>query len=258
MPSDLLPTKRELLLRRTLYSADGPASLTSRPRRLVPILALAALTLLWLLGAFASPTPHPITTLLREAKRKHAAAAAARPRSLGQAYAQYVALNGRLPPRGFDSWYALTVRLEACRLSGFKELRDSLQVWWALEPREIRARQDALGAEDHKKMGWVRVRDGHVHDWDEMVRRGYPTGVEDQVRHKGSRSAFEEMLQEVEREGGHLPDGEFMRRGAPPLRRRHRQWRVARGWKRLSRVLTPFPSCFEWICLSTTWTSRAW
>lgn len=211
MPSDLLPTRRELLLRRTLYNPDASALLSSPRRRLLPILTLAALALLWLLGAFSSPARHPVTTLIRDARLKHDAAAAARPRSLRQAFDAYVALNGRLPPAGFDGWYALTLRVEACRLSGFAEMADSLAVWWALEPREIRARQAALGEESHKKMGWVRVRDGHVHDWDEMVERNMSTGVEEEVRHKGSRSAFEEMLQEVERLGARLPDGECAR-----------------------------------------------
>lgn len=236
MPSDLLPTRRELLLRRTLYNPDGANSLASRRRRLIPILSAAALTLLWLLGAFSSSAKHPITLLLRDAKLKHDVAVAARPKSLREAYTAYVALNGRLPPRGFDDWYAMTLRIEACRLGGFREMSDSLKVWWALEPREIRARLDALGEESHKKMGWVRVRDGHVHNWPEMVEKGFPTGIEDQVRHKGSRSAFEEMLQEVERFGGKLPDGQSggakeCGKGAPPLRRarcaRHVTVRIA-------------------------------
>lgn len=235
MPSDLLPTKRELLLRRSLYTNPEPDTLASvlrQPRRLLPVLTFLALTLIWLLRSFSSASPHPIQQLIREATAKHAAAEAAHPTTLRQAFDSYVALNGRLPPRGFDTWFHLSKHIGACRLSGFKEMSSSLAMWWALEPAEIRARNAALAMEDHKKMGWVRIRDGRVRDWDEMVEMGLVTGPEGQTRWKGARSALEEMLQEVDRNAVWLPDG---------------QWRAQCGWTTDARR---FPHCLKLTQLS--------
>lgn len=201
--------------RRSFVGANGAAgralavvARTSWMNRLVAVaLVLFFLKVVPLPHIFSTPAlPHPIPGLIAGAEAEHARRIASEPQTLEAAYERYVARHGRRPPKGYDGWYNFAVRRGACRIDGFDEMYRSLAVWWGLEGSEIRDRMDRLGKAGHGGLGRVRLRNGRLVRWREMVEQGVGIGAAN-LEDSQARTAWENMLDELIKEGVRLPDG---------------------------------------------------
>ncbi|BGP01873.1 capsular associated protein, glycosyltransferase family 90 protein [Rhodotorula toruloides] len=183
---------------------------TSWTNRLVLVaLVLFFLKVVPLPYIFSTPSlPHPIPDLIGRAEAEHARRLSSEPQTLEEAYKLYVARHGRRPPKGYDGWYNFAVQRGACRIDGFDEMYRSLGVWWGLEGSEIRDRMDRLGKAGHGGLGRVRIRHGRLVRWREMLDEGLGVGAAN-LEGSQARTAWEEMLDELIREGVRLPDADF-------------------------------------------------
>lgn len=186
----------------------GVVARTSWTNRFVFVaLVLFCLKVVPLPYIFSTPSlPHPIPSLIARAEAEHARRLASEPQTLEEAYARYTARHGRRPPKGYDGWYNFAVQRGACRIDGFDEMYRSLRVWWGLEGSEIRDRMDRLGKAGHGGLGRVRIRNGRLVRWREMIDEGLGVGAAN-LEGSQARTAWEEMLDELIREGVRLPDG---------------------------------------------------
>ncbi|BGP50176.1 hypothetical protein JCM10450v2_006087 [Rhodotorula kratochvilovae] len=197
--------------RRLAMKAGRAVASLGWTHRLV-LLTLAFLALKILPLPFTAPISlhHPIPRLIAAAEAEHARRAASEPQTLEQAYARYVSRHGRRPPKGYDAWYNFAVQRGACRIDGFDEMHDSLRVWWGVEGREIRERMERIGAagDGASALGRVRVRDGRLVRWAEMLEAGVAVGASN-MDDQYARRAFAEMLDGLIDEGVRLPDVDF-------------------------------------------------
>lgn len=180
------------------------SSAASVPQRLRgPVLAALAFVLVLTLRALlpAGLQPHPVPILLEAAAREHAALRASRSTSLRAAYARYVQAHQRRPPPGYDAWFYAAESVGACNVDDFGEMYRSLELWWALEPAEIRARAEQLAG--MHALSRVRVRDGRPVPFGELEESGVVSG-----KTSYARTALEGMLSAaVDRWKANLPDG---------------------------------------------------
>lgn len=149
---------------------------------------------------------HPLPSLLSRATRLAHSRAAAEPRTLSDAYHRYRTRHGRPPPQGYDAWFNYAKKHRACRIDGFEEMYRSLEVWWGVKPEEIRERIEAMGVPEAGSIGRVRVREGRVVKWGEMLEEGVPVG-DVHMEEQYARTAWEEMLETLLDQGERLPDG---------------------------------------------------
>lgn len=186
-----------------------------RPKRTFPLVSLvcAALVLLYLSRSFtgsafyhewfvAPGVVHPVPGLLRAAAAQHELERAGRSQTLHEAYERYLDEHGRLPPRGYDVWFYTSQQTRVCNLNQFDQLYDSLKPFWAVSPREIRARLDVVV--HGPALGRVRVRGGKV-----VRYQALPDAV--RGRDSDARRGVEEMLEMVQaRFRVKLPDRAFV------------------------------------------------
>ena len=128
--------------------------------------------------------------LLRRARLVAATAERAKSRTLAEAVAAYRTRYRRAPPRGFDDWYALASAIGG-NVDAYDSIDRSLEPFWALEPADIRARQEALPS---TAPGLGRV----------SIRHGRPILYSRQNEHlrgdnSAARKSFEAMLKEARR-----------------------------------------------------------
>jgi hypothetical protein len=159
------------------------------------LLLLSVLLLLLLaFHALRSKPPHPIFKLLADAADEHARRTSERSTTVDQAYAKYRRRHGRDPPLGFDKWFETAQRVETCRVDGFDELYESLRVWWAVSPREIRDRMEQLPP--IKGMGRIRIRHGAAITWDEIEREQEGLAGEDSDARRAMHLMLEAVMQD--------------------------------------------------------------
>lgn len=192
-------------------------------RHALPFILFALIIIVWL--SFAETTPgslplplarrarqHPISTLIAQAEQRHAQQQTNSSLTLRAAFNAYrAAHDGRLPPRGWDKWYKASRERNVCNLDRFTEMKKSLQLFRALEPREVRERQRLL--DERGIAGMVAVRDGRVLEYNRMVGMGVSKGRgghESCVFRRGFVVLLNALAQDWHEE---LPDVEFIING---------------------------------------------
>ncbi|ORY88466.1 hypothetical protein BCR35DRAFT_276816 [Leucosporidium creatinivorum] len=157
-------------------------------------------------------TPHPISTLIAQAAEQHRQRLTEKSTSLAEATELYRRRTGRLPPRGFDSWYHASRARGVCNLDRFDEMQKSLKMWWAVSPAEVRGRIDLL---DRWGLGGkVAVRSGKVLEWKDMVSLGVSKGKDRASERNPFRLGWAEVLRGIEEDWREtLPDVDFIVNG---------------------------------------------
>lgn len=143
----------------------------------------------WYKEWFSTPSlQHPIPNLLRTGKVQHSKMVNSRSRNLREAYEKYVELHGRLPPKGFDTWFFSSQQTKVCNLDNFNGLYSSLKPFWAITPKELKQKMNSLSSAAN--IGRVKVREGKVVKFKNMRS-------EERGSDSDARRAVEEMLEMV-------------------------------------------------------------
>jgi hypothetical protein len=131
----------------TVFSSAGPtgggsSSATGRSFRMPTYF-----NRLYALGGStrAAKIVHPIPAKIKAAEAKFTKMIAGQSRSLAQAVAEYKRRYGRLPPKGFDDWYAFATANGAVIIDEYDQLMDDLRPFWLLSGAEIRRRSLDVG-----------------------------------------------------------------------------------------------------------------
>ncbi|KAI9892987.1 MAG: hypothetical protein M1814_000871 [Vezdaea aestivalis] len=129
-----------------------------------PLYIFTTLFLLQLyLSSSKSPTsPHPITTLIRDAKSSHEAwlSQAGSSASLRDAVNNYKNRYGRLPPPGFDKWYEFAVSRGSVVIDDFDGVDADLMPFWSVSPKDLRFRTWQVTANSFNDVFPISIRDG--------------------------------------------------------------------------------------------------
>jgi hypothetical protein len=129
-------------------------------------------------GVYGNTSPkHPLFKLVEDAEFRFKSVTARQSNNLAQAAAEYRRRYGMPPPPRFEEWYRFAVDSGVQLIDEYDSIHESLQLFWALKPADIRARTvEALGY-SQSLMG-VSIRNGQVQtvgegqgDWQEPATR---------------------------------------------------------------------------------------
>lgn len=112
---------------------------------------------------------HPIAILTRQARLEHENRERRQPKSLKEAYNNYIRKhNGRKPPKGYDKWFWTSLKHDVCNLDQFDRMYDDLRVWSGLTGEAIRLRTEAL--QRVHALARFRIRKGKVVPYANMTK----------------------------------------------------------------------------------------
>ncbi|GAA94281.1 glycosyltransferase family 90 protein [Mixia osmundae IAM 14324] len=95
-------------------------------------------------GQGANMPEHPVRTLIRRAKDQWQAKLARQSKTLAEAVEQYEQRYGRLPPRGFEKWYAFAKKNGVILIDEYDRIYSDIEPFFALHAKTIRYRTDEL------------------------------------------------------------------------------------------------------------------
>ena len=96
----------------------------------------------WMSSLFASNEPHPIELLVNEANGEFKTMIEGQSKSLPDAIAEYERRYRMKPPPGFDIWFKLAVESNCTIVDNFDTIMQSLEPFWGITAKEMRARAD--------------------------------------------------------------------------------------------------------------------
>ncbi|KAG6827890.1 hypothetical protein H0H92_010053 [Tricholoma furcatifolium] len=92
--------------------------------------------------------PHPIFGLIRNAEAAWEAKLARASKSLHEAVAEYERRYTRLPPPGFDAWWAYVEKHGVQLPDEYDQIYEDLEPFWGMDPRDLQRMQEEW--EDHR------------------------------------------------------------------------------------------------------------
>ena len=109
---------------------------------------------------FATKEPHPIELLVNEANADFKSMIESQSKTLPDAIAEYERRYRMEPPPGFDRWFKLAVESNCTIVDNFDTIMQSLEPFWGITAKEIRARADMFtqtplakwAVKDHKSV----------------------------------------------------------------------------------------------------------
>lgn len=105
--------------------------------------------------------PHPILGLLAQGTQAWTSLLSSQSRTLAEAVHAYSSRNhGRLPPKGFDAWWALATTNQVLLPDEYDSISHALEPLWALSPEEVGRR--CSEAEDVPETFTLIVKGGKV------------------------------------------------------------------------------------------------
>lgn len=96
----------------------------------------------WTSSLLASNESHPIELLVNEANEEFKSMVAGQSKTLPDAIAEYERRYGMEPPPGFDLWFKLAVESNCTIVDNFDTVMQSLEPFWGITAKEMRARAD--------------------------------------------------------------------------------------------------------------------
>ncbi|KAL8998209.1 MAG: hypothetical protein Q9169_002694 [Polycauliona sp. 2 TL-2023] len=105
---------------------------------------------------------HPIDTLRSAASAQHDAwlQQASSSKSLAECVNEYKRRYKRHPPPGFDIWYSYAKERSSVVIDDFDNLMDDLELFWAVNPSEIRRRTREALSDPWNEVAEIRIRSG--------------------------------------------------------------------------------------------------
>ncbi|BGP40375.1 hypothetical protein JCM10449v2_004337 [Rhodotorula kratochvilovae] len=112
---------------------------------------------------------HPIRDLISNATREWEKKLARQSKTLEQAVREYRRRHGRRPPKGFDDWFRFAKENDVILIDEFDQTLTDVLPFWALAPKTIAARADALQLDSSTftmviKGGAVEIIGAHAKD----------------------------------------------------------------------------------------------
>lgn len=107
---------------------------------------------------------HPVELLVEHARRRFTRMVESQSKSLEQAIANYKKRYNREPPPGFDEWYRVAVELNATIIDDYDTVMTSLEPYWGISARELRARVREVISPEHCNglMMGIAVKDHQI------------------------------------------------------------------------------------------------
>ncbi|KAG5720288.1 hypothetical protein E4T56_gene1947, partial [Termitomyces sp. T112] len=103
---------------------------------------------------------HPIARLMDEAEERYRGKLGGQSRTLEEAVEEYQRRYGRVPPRGFDGWWAFARGNGVKFVDEYDGLVEDLAPFWELEGREVRRRVEQVSK--MASIDVVRIRNGNA------------------------------------------------------------------------------------------------
>ncbi|KAL8803400.1 MAG: hypothetical protein Q9182_003198 [Xanthomendoza sp. 2 TL-2023] len=149
-------------------SSSNPSGTRIRFHGRIPFAAICVVVILFWLWGFlqfrrtADIRDHPIDSLIGAASVQHDTwlQQAAASKTLDQAVKEYTRRYKRHPPPGFNSWYQYAMERSSLVIDDFDNLMEDLQLFWAIEPSEIRRRSREALSDPWNEVAEIRIRSG--------------------------------------------------------------------------------------------------
>ncbi|KAL8708307.1 MAG: hypothetical protein Q9220_006782 [cf. Caloplaca sp. 1 TL-2023] len=105
---------------------------------------------------------HPIDSLIETASTQHDAwlKQASASKTINDCTGEYRRRYKRHPPPGFDAWYHYAVDKSSIVIDDFDNLMEDLELFWAIEPAEIRRRTREALSDPWNEVAELKIRSG--------------------------------------------------------------------------------------------------